>query len=318
MAPPDPWNWATPGFDPERIAESLRYAMKGIGCDDKKLIPLVTYSPRELEAVRAAFSHKFGRDLLADIKSETSFNFQNVLLDIFKDPAAYDAETVYINLVTSLSDTAVLEILASRSPVEKAALNDAYGRMYGHRLEYDIDKFTSGNCRKLIQRLLQQPREPEGPIDHARVRSDAEVLYRAGEGKIGTDETTFIELFTSRSFSHLHAISDAYPQANKKHHTLQQAIESEFSLSLKFGLLSILTIACYGLQEFYAEMAHKAMKGIGTNDSRLIRVFVRCRAQLPEIKMVYRQRFKKDLRDAVGSETSGSYKQALCAMLEFR
>jgi hypothetical protein len=65
-------------------------------------------------------------------------------------------------------------------------------------------------------------------------------------------------------------------------------------------------------------MAHKAMKGLGTNDSRLIRVFVRCRAQLPEIKMVYRQRFKKELRDAVSSETSGSYKQALCAMLEFR
>jgi hypothetical protein len=122
-----------------------------------------------------------------------------VLLDIFKDPAAYDAETLYINLVTSFSDTAVLEILASRSPVEKAAINDAYGRMYGHRLEvrsvtegtlltelaqYDIDKFTSGNCRKFILRLLQQPREPEGPIDHARVRSDAEVLYRAGEGKV--------------------------------------------------------------------------------------------------------------------------------------
>lgn len=39
---------------------------------------------------------------------------------------------------------------------------------------------------------------------------DAKALYRAGEKKLGTDEKTFIEIFSERSRAHLAAVSSAY------------------------------------------------------------------------------------------------------------
>lgn len=51
----------------------------------------------------------------------------------------------------------------------------------------------------------------EGPeVDRASVDHDAKALYKAGEKKLGTDEKTFIRIFSERSRAHLAAVSSAY------------------------------------------------------------------------------------------------------------
>jgi len=313
----DGW-WMTPNFDPDRVAESLRYAMKGIGCDDKTLIPLVTYTPRELDAVKQAFARKFGKDLLQCLKSETYFHFEKVLLMIFRDPVEMHADSIHDAWsMTKDKEETVLEILIARNNEEKARLQMVYSQKYGRSIDQATGAHTHGSLKHLIQRLLE-PRNPDGPVDDAQARSDANILYRAGEGKIGTDETTFINIFARSSFTHLRAICNHYPNCNKKHHTLQQAVEDEFSFSLKFGLGGILTIALYGPFEFQAYLAHRAMKGIGTQDTRLIRVIVGNRQYMPQIKACYLARFQKQLSDAVHHETSGSYRSALETIINFQ
>lgn len=51
----------------------------------------------------------------------------------------------------------------------------------------------------------------EGPeVDRASVEHDAKALFKAGERKLGTDENTFMRIFSERSRAHLAAVSAAY------------------------------------------------------------------------------------------------------------
>lgn len=61
--------------------------------------------------------------------------------------------------------------------------------------------------------LLAYVRVPryEGPeVDRAMVEKDAKALYKAGEKKLGTDENTFIRIFSEKSRAHLAAVSTTY------------------------------------------------------------------------------------------------------------
>lgn len=52
---------------------------------------------------------------------------------------------------------------------------------------------------------------PEGlEVNRSVVENDAKALYKAGEKKFGTDEKTFIHIFSERSRAHLAAVSTTY------------------------------------------------------------------------------------------------------------
>lgn len=58
------------------------------------------------------------------------------------------------------------------------------------------------------------------------------------------------------------------------------------------------------------------MKGMGTDDSTLIRIIVsRAEIDMQYIKAEYHKKYKKTLHKAVHSETSGSYRDFLLALL---
>lgn len=64
------------------------------------------------------------------------------------------------------------------------------------------------------------------------------------------------------------------------------------------------------------QVLHRAMKGLGTNDTTLIRVIVtRAEIDLQYIKAEYRNKYGKTLNDAVYSETSGHYRTFLLSLL---
>lgn len=64
------------------------------------------------------------------------------------------------------------------------------------------------------------------------------------------------------------------------------------------------------------QVLHKAMKGLGTDDTTLTRIIVtRAEIDLQYIKQEYRKKYGKTLNDAVHSETSGHYKAFLLALL---
>ena len=65
-----------------------------------------------------------------------------------------------------------------------------------------------------------------------------------------------------------------------------------------------------------AQVLHKAMKGLGTSDSALIRVVTtRAEVDMQHIKAEYHKMYGGSLADAIHSETSGNYRTFLLSLV---
>jgi len=117
-----------------------------------------------------------------------------------------------------------------------------------------------------------------------------------------------------RSFTHVAAISHQYEKISKK--TLIAAIQSEMSGDLEKGLVAIVSFA-RDPAAFWAEKLRNTMKGLGTDDKKLIRIMVtRSEIDMASIRDVFGDRYGKGktLLDWIKSDTSGDYENILVAL----
>jgi len=323
---PAPWanitfyGWMAPGtsgFEANRDCETMYYAMKGSGCDESKLTFLTKLNTQELATLQQLYREKFKKDLVAELSGEVKGHFKNVLMGLFKDPLTFDSDSIHTAMKGVGSDAdALVEILVTKNNAEKHLLADHFAKHHSKSLEARVSEETSGEFRSLLLGFLGRREEAAAVVEH-NAEEDARQLYFAGEGKTGTDEKKFVNILTKNSFPQVAAIARHYPAMNKKHHTLAQAIESEFSGALRTGLLAVVTVAEWGIIDYYAELAYKAMKGLGTNDEKLVRVLLinRNRPNMEALKVQYKKKYGKSLKEAVHSETSGTYRESLMNLI---
>lgn len=62
--------------------------------------------------------------------------------------------------------------------------------------------------------FLQGNRDENLNVNIQQAESDAQRLYQAGEGKLGTDESSFNLVLASRSFPQLKAVAEAYARVS--------------------------------------------------------------------------------------------------------
>ena len=165
---------------------------------------------------------------------------------------------------------------------------------YGKSLENEIMSETSGNFKRLLVSLCAGGRDESGVTDVYAAQRDATELLRAGELQIGTDESTFNMILCQRNYQQLRLVCEEY--AKMTGHSLEKAIQKEFSGDIKDGLLAILE-SVNNKHGFFAERLKKSMAGIGTNDAQLIRILVtRSEVDLMDIKNVFESMFGKSLK----------------------
>jgi len=288
--------------------------MRGIGTDEAMVINIIARrSVPEIDAIKKAFHSKYNKDLEHAIRGETSGHFQSVLLGCLKDPRQYDVDVIHTAMKgLGTDEKTLLMFLAGRNESQKAKIRELYSRAHGKSLDAAVAGEFSGDLKKLAVGLCH-PREVEGAVNPDAARGDAERLYKAGEGKLGTDENTFIEIFTKRSIGHLKQTFAAYETIHK-HHTIERAVESEFSGDIKLALLDIVMFV-KSPGELWAEWLNRAMKGLGTNDQMLVNIIVSNREEIAGIKQVFSTKYHKSLWQAVNSETSGDYKKSLLTII---
>lgn len=288
--------------------------MKGLGTDEATLIKvLCNRNPAEMEAIRAAYLQKYGKDLIAAVKSETSGDFGRALIGVIKDPRQFDSDTLHDAMKGLGTDEyTLIAVLIGRSNEQKNQIKAIYARDHQKSLDTAVKSETSGDLQKLMLGLVE-PRDVEGVVNEDAARTDAERLYNAGEGKIGTDEKMFIDIFSHRSWAHLRKVFAVYETIHK-HHTIEHAVNSEFSGFLKIALHGIVVFA-RNPAEYFADIAYRAMKGAGTDETMLTRVIVGNRDRMPELKTSYSTKYNKSLWQAVNSEISGDYRKTLLAVI---
>lgn len=303
-----------PDFDPVADARALRKAMKGFGTDEQTIIDILCKrSNAQRQEIITAFKNEFGRDLIADLKSELGGNFESVIIGLMMPTAEYCAKQLHKAMKGAGTDEDILvEILCSRPYDEIVQIAAAYQEKYGTSLESDIKGDTSGPFQRLLVLALQGVKD-EHAYDPDLAKQQAETLYNAGEGKIGTDEDAFVEILSHAGQRQSYLIFQAYKAISGK--TIEQAMKSEMSGELLSGLLAIVKTV-NNRPAYFAERLYNAMKGLGTDDDSLIRLIVsRCEIDLANIKYEYERLYGKTLLSAVKGETSGDYRRALLALI---
>ncbi|MEQ2175096.1 Annexin A11, partial [Goodea atripinnis] len=81
-----------PGADPLKDVEVLRKAMKGFGTDENAIIELLgSRSNKQRVALIAAYKTTYGKDLIRDLKSELSKDFEDLVIAMLQTPTQFDA-----------------------------------------------------------------------------------------------------------------------------------------------------------------------------------------------------------------------------------
>lgn len=300
-----------PGADPLRDVEVLRKAMKGFGTDENAIIELLgSRTNKQRAPMVAAYKTTYGKDLLKDLKSELTGNFEKLVLAMMMTPAQFDAAELREAIKGAGTDEACLiEILSSRSNADIHEITRIYKAEYGKSLEDAISSDTSGHFRRLLVSLCQGNRDERETVDIALAKQDAQKLYAAGENKVGTDESQFNAILCARSKPHLRAVFQEYQQMCGRE--IEKSICREMSGNLESGMVAV--VKCIkDTAAYFAERLHKAMQGAGTKDTTLIRIMVsRSEIDMLDIRQAYMRNYGKSLYTAISGDTSGDYKKLL-------
>eukprot|EP01092_Planopodium_desertum_P007012 TRINITY_DN287_c1_g1_i1.p1 TRINITY_DN287_c1_g1~~TRINITY_DN287_c1_g1_i1.p1 ORF type:complete len:325 (-),score=123.81 TRINITY_DN287_c1_g1_i1:39-1013(-) len=298
----DKWN-------KKKDADDLFNAMKGAGTNEKELIRIVCGRSREyLQELQKTYKERVGKDLIADIKAETSLRFEKVLVSQLTPRYEWIAHLVKESFKgAGVKARELVALICTRTGFEIKELAHAYKKVYGTDLAKDVEKEVGGPAlKKFLVRICEGDRDDnEFEVDVEQVKADAKKLYDAGEGKWGTDEATFHKIFATRPHAHLAAVNRAYADLTGK--PLAEAIKKEFSGPIAKGLIACST----SIGEFFANALHKAMKGTGTYDNLVLNILTQLNFE--ELRMVnqwYLTKYEKTLHVAIGAEYTGDLKDA--------
>lgn len=290
--------------------------MKGFGTDEKGLIRvLAAKDPLQIEAIKQAYTRLHRRDLIADVKSETSGYFEKGLVAICDGPLMHDVHLLYDSMSGPGTKEAVLnDVLLGRSNADMRAIKDAYQRTYRRSLESDVKGDLSMKTERHFLIVLQATRaEDAAPVIPTEISRDVVEIYNATEAKMGTDEMKVCSILSTRNDNQIRAIAYEYQQ--KYARNLETVIKKEFSGHMEDALLSQLN---QGMDKYMhqASLLRDAMAGMGTKDNLLVARVVRAhwdKGNMANVRGAFNQRYRSDLVKDIKSETSGDYERLMIA-----
>lgn len=104
--------------------------MKGFGTDEDALINIICRrSNEQRQMIQRAYKTSFGKDLIEDIRSETSGNFENLLVALLTPIVDFYVKELHDAMAGIGTDEDVLiEVLCSMSNFEIHTIKNAYER----------------------------------------------------------------------------------------------------------------------------------------------------------------------------------------------
>lgn len=307
---------ANPVFEPEHAADDLMKAMKGLGTNEALIIEVIAkHNNEQRQKMKIAFQEKFKKDLDKELGKELSLDFKKLTEALMMPPRVYDAHEVRTALKgIGTKENVLIEVLLTRTHPEMKGLKEAYQQKYSRELGEDIQKDTKGTFQRLLLSEITLGRPIGDEVDGPQAVKDAKAIMAAGQGQLGTDESVFSAILTTRSFAQLRLVFKAYYELTTD--DIEKAICREAMGHVQDAWLTLVGVA-KGMSDYYAEKIHKSLKGFGTDDSALIRIIAgRSEVDLQSIKMVYGHKFGRPLVEMVRSNTKGDYRKLLTAILE--
>jgi annexin A7/11 len=221
-------------------------------------------------------------------------------------------------------------VLLSRSNADIQAIKNTYYQTFRRRLEDDIKGDLSGKTERHFLIVLGANRaEDAAPVVPQQIDADVQELYKATEGRAGTDEVSVCSILSTRNDNQIRAIAQSYQQKYSK--TLEEVIKrvsfpscassspteltpgQEFSGHMEDALL-------FQLRNALDKYAHAAtlledsMAGMGTKEKLLAARVVRFhwdRTGMGYIRSAYETKYRRKLAARIKEETSGDFEMFL-------
>nr|ARK38546.1 annexin 6-2 [Triticum turgidum subsp. durum] len=299
---------------PRHDAIALHRAFKGFGCDSTTVINILAHRDAvQRGLIMQEYRAIYHQDLYHRLSTELSGNHKKAMLLWVLDPVGRDATILNQSLNGDITDLREPpRRLCSRTPSQLQIIKQAYRARFGCYLEQDV----RAHLRRAHQKLLLWPTwasrgtraDPRRWTRTAAARNHRDDLLPStapARIRLGTHNS-------ERAF-----IRVQLPQEQLWEPHLEKAVKSETSGTFELGLLTILRCA-ESPARYFAKALHKAMKGLGTSDTTLIRVVVtRAEVDMQYIKAEYHKKYKRSLADAIHSihEKSGKYRTFLLLTL---
>uniref|UniRef100_A0A8C2I7R1 Annexin n=1 Tax=Cyprinus carpio TaxID=7962 RepID=A0A8C2I7R1_CYPCA len=298
-------------FNVSEDVAALRKAIEGIGTTEKTLIDILTHrSSSQKQAISKAYEETTKRILVNDLKGDTKGSLEDLLVALARPPAVNDAKWLNKAIKGAGTDTNILiEILASRTNKQIKEMSAAFAEETKKTPMQKLKTEVSGDFGKAIILLAEGARDESTNVNADKAREDAKALYQAGEKRLGTDESKFIEILCKRSIPHLRQTILEYKNISGK--TLQKSIEKEISGDLEELLVAIVKCVM-STPAYFAEKIYKSMKGAGTDETTLTRVMVsRGEIDMLDIRAEFKKLYQRSLYKEISSDVSGSYGDCL-------
>lgn len=233
--------------------------MDNTGMDDSKFVSAMCRKRTDLDMkkLRDAYSQLHGRNLIEDIKEDTTFHFKKSLMDLCTPQCVTDVHILY-DATTKGDDTneeAISHILCLRSAQEINVLKRAYTLEHDEGLEFDIKEDTSGSLQRLYLKLLQADRPDPG---EEQVESDMGNLF-GQDGTVGANEEAFVDCIAGTSYDYVRRLDDAYQTKFKR--SLSNQVKKEFKANLQHAMLVLVTPR----GKYWAGQLRRTMQNIGSN-----------------------------------------------------
>jgi hypothetical protein len=199
----------------------IRKAVKGLGTDEEALIEILTTRTSEkIEQMKLRYKEMFpGRDMVEDIKSDTSGSFWTVLKALLENkrnsttnPDLEDCQ----NCAQKLYDSGInkkntletfTEILTQKSKEEIITIGKIYHKMSQSNILADIKNLFSGDTKKLLTGIVFGLLSPSEYF--------AELVRDAVKG-LGTKDTTLLRIMVTRDEIDMPQIKQFYRQKYDK------------------------------------------------------------------------------------------------------
>ncbi|XP_028036014.1 annexin B10 isoform X1 [Bombyx mandarina] len=212
-------------------------------------------------------------------------------------------------------EQAIIDILTTRSNMQRQAISQAFTREYGRDLIEDLKSELGGHFEDVIVALMTPPEEYL-----------CQELHRCMEG-MGTDEDTLVEILCTRTKPEIAAIVDTYERLYDR--PLAEHMCSETSGDFRRLLTLIVVSGAKGARadeapadperarELAQELYDAGEAKWGTDEEVFNRILAHeSFAQLRQIFEEYKNIAGRTVEQAIKAEIDGELKDALSAIVE--
>ena len=152
----------------EYDADLLYTAMKGIGSDKDVITEVLCFrDPKRINEIKAKFQEKYGKDLVAEVKSETSGDYQTIVLKLLEG-GRQEGEQADLQKCSGIADelykagedklgtdeATFIKYFTSLSPAELLLVCKEYHKKYKKNMLDVISGEFDGNVKKLLNVIL--------------------------------------------------------------------------------------------------------------------------------------------------------------------